>query len=243
VKFTFYGKSDIGYWREVNQDRYLAVETERGGLFVVCDGFGHTEGGQMAAETVVTTLERHFQEQTTPDTRAWLQRALSEANTAVYQKKVLNYNDTMLGTTCVVLVLQGETAFYTHSGDSRIYHKRRERLHQLTRDHSLVQELVDQGVITPTEAESHPQRNILSEALGIDPRPTLEFPPTPLTLQHGDRLLLCSDGLWGLVPAEQLRTGLERPSPQAAVEHLIATALENGGYDNVTAVVVFVEAG
>ena len=173
------------------------------------------------------------------DEETFLKRALTGANRFVFQKASREEELAGMGTTAVCALVRGGNAFICHAGDSRAYLVRDGRLTQLTHDHSYVQELVDCGTITAEEAEHHPQKNIITRALGVDYRLDPEF--TSLAVQPGDILLLCSDGLTNAVPRPQLEQLLRTGSFYDLPDLLIRAANENGGKDNITALLLGVE--
>ena len=173
------------------------------------------------------------------DEEKFLKRALTGANRFVFQKASREEELAGMGTTAVCALVRGGNAFICHAGDSRAYLVRDGRLTQLTHDHSYVQELVDCGTITQEQAEHHPQKNIITRALGVDYRLEPEF--TTVALRAGDVLLLCTDGLTNAVPTEQLEQLLRSGSFYDLPDVLIRTANENGGPDNITALLVGVE--
>ena len=169
----------------------------------------------------------------------FLKKALLSANRYVFQKALREESLAGMGTTAVCALVRGGKAYLSHAGDSRAYLYRDGKLAQLTHDHSYVQELVDCGTITQEQAEHHPQKNIITRALGVDYRLEPEF--TTVALQAGDVLLLCTDGLTNAVPTEQLEQLLRSGSFYDLPDVLIRTANENGGPDNITALLVGVE--
>ena len=217
------GKTDVGRVRQDNQDDYRAGELPGDAAWLlVCDGMGGARGGREASQSACDVIERCFQEQ--------------------YASKCLPGEEESLagmGTTAVCALVRGGKVFLCHAGDSRAYLYRDGRLAQLTHDHSYVQELVDCGTITVEEAEHHPQKNIITKALGVDYRLDSEFTTAPL--QKGDILLLCSDGLTNAVPREQLEQLLRTGRFYDLPDLLIRTANENGGPDNITALLLCVE--
>ena len=238
VKVAYCSRSDIGRYRKINQDRYVEVQRPWGYLFAVADGFGHREGGQFASQTVIDLLKSRFAQQEPHSLQTFLSSTLDTANRIIYQRKISAFHNAMLGTTCVVLTIRSEQAFYAHIGDSRIYFFHRGKGRQLTHDHSRAQQLVDMGLITPKEAETHPQKNILTKAIGVDFVIDCDYPERPLKLSPEDKFLLCSDGFWGLVPEEQFTPVVLDNPPSEAVPILIDMALQNGGYDNITVQVI-----
>ena len=209
------GKTDVGRVRQDNQDDYRAGELPGDAAWLlVCDGMGGARGGREASQSACDVIERCFQEQYASkclpgEEETFLKKSLLSANRFVFQKALREESLAGMGTTAVCALVRGGKVFLCHAGDSRAYLYRDGRLAQLTHDHSYVQELVDCGTITVEEAEHHPQKNIITKALGVDYRLDSEFTTAPL--QKGDILLLCSDGLTNAVPREQLeqllRTG------------------------------------
>ena len=200
-------------------------------------------GGREASQRACDVIERCFQEQYNQcipgEEETFLKKALLSANRYVFQKALREESLAGMGTTAVCALVRGGKAYLSHAGDSRAYLYRDGKLAQLTHDHSYVQELVDCGTITQEQAEHHPQKNIITRALGVDYRLEPEF--TTVALQAGDVLLLCTDGLTNAVPTEQLEQLLRSGSFYDLPDVLIRTANENGGPDNITALLVGVE--
>ena len=240
-----WGLSDTGNVREQNQDYYRIERLEGGALLaVVCDGMGGARGGREASQSACDVIEHCFQEQYASkclpgEEETFLKKSLLSANRFVFQKALREESLAGMGTTAVCALVRGGKVFLCHAGDSRAYLYRDGRLAQLTHDHSYVQELVDCGTITAEEAEHHPQKNIITRALGVDYRLDPEFTTAPL--QKGDILLLCSDGLTNAVPREQLEQLLRTGGFYDLPDLLIRTANENGGPDNITALLLRVE--
>ncbi len=244
-----------GLKRPRNEDRFgvAAHRTAEGQpslLAVVADGMGGHRAGEVAAEIAVETVH---QEVAASDGRAPLQtldRALRLAGEAVRRQGVADERLQGLGTTCVAAWVIADRLYIASVGDSRIYLLRRGALHQLTTDHSWVQEAVEKGALTPEQARHHPKANLIRRYLGSpngvlpDLRLKLRRGESDtqarrnqgLPLQPGDRLLLCTDGLTDLVEDEEIRVTLQNHPLEEALERLIALALERGGKDNVTVV-------
>jgi PPM family protein phosphatase len=227
-------KSDIGRVRERNEDSFLA----RAPLYAVADGMGGHRGGNVASAMALETLQEvaengHLSE---------LIEKVKQANVRVLERGEAERDLRGMGTTLTALVADGSTAYLVHIGDSRAYLLREGTFQQLTRDHTLVQRMVDEGRLTREEAERHPQRSILTRALGVD----ADAEPDPLTLDlhPGDRILLCTDGLTAMIDVDSIRQILEEESdPQAACDRLIDAANAAGGEDNITVVVLDFEEG
>ncbi len=230
--------TDVGMVRESNQDAMLVADP----LFAVADGMGGANGGEVASATALDILSSTFADGTHPDD---LLEAVRRANAKVWDKAQLNDNLRGMGTTLTVLAKiedeEGERIAIANVGDSRAYLLRDGELTQVTTDHSLVEEMVRAGEISPEEAEIHPRRNILTRALGVEPtvQADIDFVvPVP-----GDRFLLCSDGLVREVGDNQVGAVLRRlRNPDEACKELVGMAKAAGGHDNITIVIVDVEA-
>ena len=238
------GKTDVGRVRQENQDDYRAGELPGGAAWVlVCDGMGGAKGGREASRSACDVIERCFREQYPQcmpgEEETFLKRALISANRFVFQKAAREEALAGMGTTAVCGLVRAGQAFLCHAGDSRAYLYRDGVLTQLTHDHSYVQELVDCGTITVEEAEHHPQKNIITKALGVDYRLEPEF--TSEKLQKGDVLLLCTDGLTNMVPVDQMEKLLVQGPFYDTPDRLIEAANANGGSDNITALLLAVE--
>ena len=204
---------------------------------------GGAKGGREASQGACNVIEQVFQEQYAQcgagQEGAFLKKALISANRYVFNKAAHEESLAGMGTTAVCALVRGGEATLCHAGDSRAYLCRGGKLTQLTHDHSYVQELVDCGTITEEEAEHHPQKNIITKALGVDYR--LEPEVTSVQLQAKDLLLLCSDGLTNAVPREDIEQLLGKGSFYDLPDRLVDTADENGGPDNITALLLGVE--
>ena len=224
----FYGLTDIGRRREMNQDTFCVHRfDDKQGFGLVCDGMGGQSAGNVASDMARTIID---------DPRSLLEAALREANYSVYKRSMVEPEYRGMGTTAVVAFVRGETAYCAHVGDSRIYLLREGRLLQVTRDHSLVQELMEKGEIKPEEMRTHPNRNMITRAVGVGL--TIETDLMQIPLCAGDKLLLCSDGLTNMVGNEQIAALLGQNTGEDACRLLIEEANKAGGMDNITAVVI-----
>ena len=242
---TLAGKTDVGRVRQENQDDYRAGELPGGAVWaLVCDGMGGAKGGREASQGACNVIENVFQEQYAQcgagQEEAFLKKALIYANRFVFQKASHEESLAGMGTTAVCALVRGGTVYLCHAGDSRAYLFRTGKLTQLTHDHSYVQELVDCGTITVEEAEHHPQKNIITKALGVDYRLEPEF--TSEKLQKGDVLLLCTDGLTNMVADDDIAQVLREVPFFDATSILVDRALQAGGQDNITVLLMGVEA-
>jgi serine/threonine protein phosphatase PrpC len=248
--------TDVGQTRQLNEDSLLTVEigrvrrsiSEPLGLYVVCDGMGGHAAGDVASGLVVQTLARKalaevmsdgVAESATPNWEAWLKNALQEANQTVFGHRRVSGTD--MGTTCVAALVHGDTATIAHAGDSRCYLINKQEIRQITSDHSLVQRLVQMKQLAPEEARTHPQRNVIYKNLGD--KPTVEPDMISQRLAAGDRLLLCSDGLSGMVEDDEIHEiVLSAYSPQEACRQLVRAANLAGGEDNISVIIVQMDA-
>ena len=216
-----------------------ALLRAKGLLFVVADGMGGAAGGKEASETAVARIIQTYYEDPDTDFQAALERAIQAANTEIGQIGRADPSLHGLGTTLVVALIVGRRLLVANVGDSRVYILRRGRLKQLSLDHTVVQEQLRAGLLSEEEALTHPRRHVLSRNLGS--RPTAEPDYVWETLELGDIVLLCSDGLWGPVSEYEIAQLLAHDTQQAA-ESLIDRANAQGGPDNISAVVVRVDA-
>jgi protein phosphatase len=227
--------TDVGRVRQINEDRYLADEH----LFAVADGVGGHQAGEVASQTSVETLARAFNEG--EHTTEGLVTAAEAANHAVWELAQGSREKRGMGTTLTALALVQEdgeeTLALINVGDSRAYLLQQGELIQLTEDHSLVEELVRDGKLTPAEAQVHPQRSIITRALGMEP--VIQVDSWEITPYTGDRILLCSDGLTNELSDERIASTLRQlADPQEAAHDLVRQARAAGGSDNITVVVV-----
>ncbi|MGB9872132.1 MAG: Stp1/IreP family PP2C-type Ser/Thr phosphatase [Anaerolineae bacterium] len=220
------------------------------GLYLVADGMGGHAAGDLASRIVTQTVaERLVQGGMVPELRGWrtigpsalgnlLVQAIREANSALVHHARETGSD--LGSTITAALIAGETAFVANVGDSRTYLLRDGRLEQVTRDHSLVARLAEAGIIRPEDVRTHPRRNEIYQSLGHQPQ--VEVDLFTLTLQKGDQMILCSDGLWEMVPDSEIRRIVEKArTPQQACDALIEAANRAGGEDNIAVIVVKME--
>jgi PPM family protein phosphatase len=224
--------SDTGLVRDGNEDSYLVDEP----LFVVADGMGGHLAGDVASSTAIEIISGAAASASheNPDSLA---RLLRDANAAIFERAQNDPSLRGMGTTCTLLMVDGEQAHLAHVGDSRAYLLRDGELSQLTEDHTLVSRMVREGKLSVEEAEQHPQRSIITRALGVDP--DVEVDLLALELKEGDRILLCSDGLSSMISFEAIKEALQGDGePQRAADALVRRALDAGGEDNVTVVVL-----
>lgn len=234
-----FAMTDVGQIREVNQDYVFTSENPVGtlpNLFVVADGMGGHKAGDVAARFAVETLVHYIEsqkEETSP--LRVLQSAIKTANEQLYDKAQNNEALTGMGTTMVAAVIEGNMLYVANVGDSRLYVVGEEMI-QITRDHSLVEEMVRRGEIKREEARNHPNKNIITRAMGTSPKVTADCFEEPL---GGRQVLMCSDGLTNMLEDEDIKIIMDRSENlEMAGRQLVAIANENGGMDNITVVLV-----
>ena len=238
-------QSDIGCVRTNNEDSFGYWEPEddqqflrKGRLAVVADGMGGYEGGQEASRLAVETLVAVYRDFGGDNPQDALIEALQTAHERIRQYSFAHPELRGMGTTCTAAAIvrgaQYDALYYVHVGDTRLYLVRDGQITRVTRDHSYVGRLVEAGMISQEEAEHHPQRNILTAALGTNPDLIMDSPGHPEPLRPEDVLLICSDGLWGLVRDAEILDVVENKSAEQAGRELIELARERGGPDNIT---------
>ncbi|MDP2530952.1 MAG: Stp1/IreP family PP2C-type Ser/Thr phosphatase [Candidatus Palauibacterales bacterium] len=231
--------TDVGRVRDQNEDAWLALPDSR--LFAVADGMGGHAAGEVASRVAVETLAEELGDAPPgePETaRSQLEHAVLAAGRRIHDQSARVPERHGMGTTVTALqFLEAGRTVLAHVGDSRAYRLREGKLRRLTRDHTWVQEQMDRGLMSESGARQHPASSVLTRALGTAPRVSPDL--SVVDWRPGDVFLLCSDGLTGPVPDEDIeRTLREIPDPQAAAAALVLLANERGGPDNVTAVVV-----
>ena len=227
--------------RETNQDAFKIVALgQSAGFALVCDGMGGVNGGDRASSIakaeISESIKASFAEgMDEKEIRNVMLRAIAAANQKIYRTAREHPDLTGMGTTVVLAILYGRRAYVAHVGDSRLYRFQDGRLEQLTKDHSRVQDLVDRGMITQEEARVHPEKNMITRAVGIGSDVNVDFLTVPFGV--GDRLLLCSDGLSNVCADEEIADVLNAQQAEQAVETLIKLANMGGGNDNITVVI------
>lgn len=254
MKIVCSAKSDVGLKRTRNEDRFCT--DPRLGLYVVCDGMGGRNAGEIASGLAVEVIQKHItkadEDKTLPVLGRYdatflpqtnrLASAVRLANQVIHGEAWSRPECVGMGTTVVSALITDQVLSLAHVGDSRLYLIRQEVIQALTVDHSLVMEQVRQGLLTEDEAERSPHRHVMTRALGVEATVEVELGEIPV--MSGDILLLCSDGLTrGVKPAKILRTIRRENDPPAIVDRLIEMANEAGGQDNTTVVLITIHEG
>ncbi|MGN0528137.1 MAG: Stp1/IreP family PP2C-type Ser/Thr phosphatase [Eubacterium sp.] len=235
-------KTDKGMIRESNQDAYAVGELPGEVAWaVVCDGMGGAAGGNIASALAVKVISdkinaSYNENMKDSSIKNLLDSAITAANIEVYDMADARPELKGMGTTVVCSIVRGNQAFIAHAGDSRAYIADKNGIKQITTDHSMVQALVDEGKITPEEAENHPNKNIITRAVGVDKMIDIEFNQIPLNDE--ETLILCTDGLSNYVSSNELFENISDGQYYAFADRLVKKANNNGGGDNITVVAI-----
>jgi len=235
--------SDTGRARTHNEDyvdHYVPRDPEqlatKGAIYLVADGMGGHQAGEVASRAAVELVIEQYYADANPDIGTCLVRAFRAANRTIYEQAQADLTKGGMGTTLVAAVIVGSKVYVASVGDSRVYLIGSGGIAQITEDHSWVQEQVRAGLLTPEQARQHPQRNVVTRALGS--RPSVDVDLFQGQLGEGDALLLCSDGLSGLIEDRELQAVVQSQPAQEAARNLVAMANERGGVDNITVLIV-----
>ncbi len=235
-------KTDVGKMRQTNQDSYAAGELPGGVAWaVVCDGMGGANGGNIASATAVKMISdiissTYRQGMTANSIRTMLQSAVYSANVSVFDMSKSVAELSGMGTTVVAAVISGDLIQVVHAGDSRAYRVSDAGLQQITKDHSLVQDMIEDGRITPEEAKKHPKKNLITRALGVEESIDVDY--NEERFEEGQALLICTDGLTNFVDASEISAILQHKQLQDCPEALVDAANAGGGGDNITVVII-----
>jgi protein phosphatase len=227
-------KTDVGRQRHTNEDNFY----DEPPLFAVADGMGGAQAGEVASEMAISEFARERETDAPAERR--LEQIAKAANRKIWDMAQADSRHAGMGTTLTAAMVDGQSVAVGHVGDSRLYLYRAGELERMTRDHSLVEEFVRQGKLTPEQAERHPQRSVITRALG--PENSVEVDTFRIPARHGDVYLLCSDGLSGMVSDDDMAAILAAEEPlQSVAAKLVDAANDNGGRDNITAVLFRLE--
>lgn len=237
-----FAKTDIGKARELNQDYYYISSPEESiRLYILADGMGGYKGGEIASRLATESAKNYIYdnfdgtEKQRDDILKLIKDAIIYANMVVYEKSKKEKELDGMGTTLEVCLIYNNKAYIGHIGDSRVYRIRKGIIRRLTKDHSYVQQLVEDGKITREEANTHPKKNMLTKALGCTPY--VEPDIRARNIEKNDILMMCSDGLTNMVGEEQI-CEIIKNNPSTAADELVKKANDLGGYDNITVVII-----
>lgn len=235
-------RTDKGMVRDNNQDSYVACELQDGAvLAVVCDGMGGAAEGALASSEAIKAIkeritERYYGGMTDLSVRSLIISSIEYANKQIYDLSLTNESYEGMGTTVVAAIVSENFAYIAHAGDSRAYMISDGNITQLTKDHSVVQRMVENGEITAEEAEAHPSKHIITRAMGVDSEIKVDF--CQESFDEGDILLLCSDGLTNYVDNRSITALTDDGCYYNYADRLVNLANQNGGGDNITVVTV-----
>lgn len=239
------GYTDKGLVREINEDNWYVNEPSpisKAFYAIAADGMGGHNAGEVASKMATTIISEYINERYSDslsydDLKIMLIKSVEEANSLILSESASSSEKNGMGTTLVMCFIINDKAIITHVGDSRAYILRKKAIHRITKDHSLVAQLVDEGKITEEEALNHPQKNVITRALGTDS--TIDIDLCEFDLKDGDVVLLCTDGLSNMLTDDEIKsTVLKSENIIIAPKNLVEQANENGGSDNITAVVL-----
>lgn len=234
MNFRSSAATHVGMVRKVNQDSY--AERSDIGVWVVADGMGGHEAGEVASATVTDCIKNLGPVESLADMIRSVEDGIQSANKFLLDQASSYDSPRVPGSTVVVLIINGDQGALVWAGDSRIYRRRDDKVELITRDHSHVQDLVEQGVIEEDEAESHPMANVITRAVGISH--PLELETKTINIRSDDQFLLCSDGLSRLVSNEEIQSMMSNKDGEEVAQSLLHTALVRGARDNVTLICV-----
>jgi serine/threonine protein phosphatase PrpC len=231
------GITDIGLHRKRNEDHYFIDEARN--LFVVCDGMGGHKGGDVASQLAVDTIQRCMLNTETDELSTALHQAVEKVNQAVYEKGKSDQSLYEMGTTLTAAVINDGKIFVAHVGDSSLFLLKAGKLIKITRDHTLAEQMLNDGLLKPEDMQSNGYNHVLTRAVGVENQ--VEVDIYQEEIQPGDWILLCTDGLTDLVDKEEVLKFLcSAQSPEKTAKELLDLALARGGYDNITIVLICV---
>ena len=240
--------TDVGLKRSNNEDNYgcwlpddEAERQRRGLLLTVADGMGGVKGGEVASRITVEALMHAYRDSAGGDIAEDLQGALVAANQLVHRESVQHPELSGMGTTCTAAVVRGREVYLAHVGDSRAYLVRSGRIRQLTHDHSLVGQLVRDRQITAEQARTDPRRNVVTRSVGIGEEVEVDAGRVAESLRNGDVIILCTDGLHGLVSDDEMGAAVNGHDLDGACDALVTLAKQRGGHDNITVILARAE--
>lgn len=236
------GLTNIGRERTRNEDNLLIKKDRNMALLAVADGMGGHLAGNVASSLAVSTAQKFWlnldrnKELSPADARAMINELLLQANHVIYEQANHNSDKRGMGTTLTTCLLYHDKLTIGHIGDSRAYLIENQTIYLLTKDHSLLEELIESGEVRPEDAHGHPQKHVLTRALGTTPDPEIDI--TDIELLNNSMLLLCTDGLTNMISDDEILShALSEPDPHALSELLVNLANSRGGYDNITVVI------
>lgn len=238
MKYIHLSLSKIGLKRLDNEDAVGVFEIDNGILAILCDGLGGNKAGEVASQLTIETVRNIFSEDDNTDSLSKIKQAILESNNAIIKNANADFDLKGMATTAEVLYLKDDTAFWGHIGDSRIYLLKNSKLKQLTKDHSLVQKLVDEGYLTMKEAENHPNKNIIMRALGDNDNIEIDLSKQKINTTDDVKFFLCSDGVTTVIKDEELQNILSENDLESVSKTLADLIEERGAPDNFSFIII-----
>ncbi len=238
MKYTYLSVSETGLKRFDNEDAIGVMEINEGLLAIVCDGLGGNKAGEVASRLAIETVFNRFYDLENIDWLEKIKLSIMEANKSVYEQSESNNDLRGMATTAEVLFLKDDTAYWGHVGDSRIYQLKNNKLKQLTKDHSLVQKLIDEGYLTIKEAENHPNKNIIMRALGEQSNIEIDLSKQKINLKDNMKFFLCTDGVSAVINDEELQDILRNTDMELISKTLTQLIEERGAPDNFSFIII-----
>jgi len=236
--FNYITVSRTGLKREHNEDHIGVFEVDGGLLIVVCDGLGGNQGGEIASKLAVDIINEEFKNMSKLGVIERIQCSILKANDTIIQESSEDDNSNGMATTAEVLFLKKDFAYWGHVGDSRIYSSRKEKLQLLSKDHSLVQRLIDEGYITLKEAENHPNKNIITRALGDNNVLEVDLSKMKLKKKENNRFLVCTDGVSGVLTNNEIEILINNSNLSNIADKMSQLIEERGAPDNYSFVLL-----
>lgn len=238
MHISAFALTDIGMKRKINQDSYLKDDAL--GLYVVADGMGGHRGGEVASRLAVEGIQKFCQDNSTLNPRERLNRGVNQACQEIYKQSKQNEELSGMGTTVLALLIHDGTAYIAQVGDSRVYLINFDGIWQVTEDHSLLNEEIRAGRIDRDQAQSYQFKNVITRSVGYEAQVVVDI--YSRKLKPNDMLLLCTDGLSGLVDAVEMQKEVKKRGPEQGLKDLVKLANDRGGDDNITALICHVES-
>ncbi len=230
--------SRIGKQRSDNEDTVGIFDYDYGKLIVLCDGLGGNKAGEIASSLAVDTVHNEFEKSNEPDYLVRIKDSIIKANNSVFEKSSNNQELNGMATTIEVLFLTEDTAYWGHVGDSRIYNLKNGKLKRLTKDHSLIQKLLDEGYLTVKQAENHPNKNIIMRALGDSEELDVDLSKQKLNTKDKNKFFICSDGVTSVISDDELQEFLKSDNLNSITDDLSDLIEERGAPDNYTFAII-----
>jgi len=232
MKYKYVKYSSTGKKRKINQDAIDIAEIDDGLLFILCDGMGDDDKNELVSHIAIKSIKSFFSSSSDGDYLDRLKTSVDETNDFIYNRSNGNSNKKKAATTIELLFLKDNTAFVAHVGDSRIYHLKNGNLKQLTKDHSLIQKLVDEGFLTYREAENHPEKNVVMRAIGEKEFIETDLLKLKLNMYDDNKFFICSDGVSSLITNNEIGNLLKLNTCDSIITALPEIIISRGAYDD-----------